>query len=153
MSHMTLEIAAKDIRDEFDFLDDWEDRYAHIIDLGKANPQLAETEMTEETRVRGCTSNVWILTAIDDEGRMHIRAMSDAMIVSGLIALLVRLFSGARVQDILDFDAEALLGTIGVTGALTAQRSNGLASMLVRIRSDAQRATASSQPADGTAKS
>ncbi len=138
MSDMMPEAAAQEIREEFAFLDDWEDRYAHIIDLGKANPALPEEEITEANRVQGCVSQVWIVTEQDDTGVMHIRAMSDAMIVSGLIAILIRIFSGSNTEDILDFDAEAFLQEIGVSGALTAQRSNGLTSMLARIRRDAE---------------
>lgn len=134
---MTIQERASDIRDEFDFLDDWEARYAHIIDLGKSNPPLAPHERTEESRVRGCASQVWLVSETDDADRLIVRAESDAMIVSGLIALLIRLFSGATRDEILNFDAAGLLEEIGVSGALTAQRSNGLASMLARIRSDA----------------
>ena len=134
---MTIEKRASDIRDEFDFLDDWEARYAHIIDLGKSNPPLEAHERTEETRVRGCASQVWLVSEPGEADRLSIRAESDAMIVSGLIALLIRLFSDATRDEILSFDAAGLLEEIGVSGALTAQRSNGLASMLARIRSDA----------------
>lgn len=136
---MTIETKAADIREEFSWLEDWEARYAHLIDLGKANPPLADAERTEETRVRGCASQVWMVTDLAD-GRMQVRAESDAMIISGLIALLMRLFSGEAPKDILGFDANALLEEIGVSGALTAQRSNGLASMLARVRRDAEAA-------------
>lgn len=132
----TIDDIAGEIRDEFAFLDDWESRYAHIIDLGKGNPPLAEAERNEATRVRGCASQVW-LVADDVPGqpdRIAFRAESDAMIVSGLIALLIRLFSGQPASDILGFDAKAYFDEIGVSGALSAQRSNGLASMLQRIR-------------------
>tara|TARA_R110000787_G_scaffold90808_8_gene191557 strand:+ start:1008 stop:1427 length:420 start_codon:yes stop_codon:yes gene_type:complete len=138
---MSIETAAADIREEFSWLEDWEARYAHIIDLGKANPPLSGEEKTEETRVRGCASQVWMVTHVDD-GHLIVRAESDAMIVSGLIGLLVRLYSGASLSEIEAFDAKALLDDIGVTGALTAQRSNGLASMLERIRRDAHQALA-----------
>ncbi|GGB56194.1 MULTISPECIES: SufE family protein [Henriciella] len=131
---MSVESRAQDIRDEFDFLDDWETRYAHIIDLGKANPPLEPHERTEDTRVRGCASQVWMVLNETANDEIEIRAESDAMIVSGLIALLIRLFSGAHRDDILAFDTPAFLDEIGVTGALSAQRSNGLASMLARIR-------------------
>ena len=87
--------------------------------------------------MRGCASQVWMVTDVAD-GRLDVRAESDAIIVSGLIALLTRLYSGEPVGDILKFDVKSLLDEIGVTGALTAQRSNGLASMLTRIRTDAQ---------------
>lgn len=138
---MSMQDAAAEIREEFSWLEDWEARYAHIIDLGKNNPPLNADERTEETRVRGCASQVWMVTAID-EGRLALRAESDAMIVSGLIALLVRLYSGAKLEEAAEFDAEALLDEIGVKGALTAQRSNGLASMLARIRRDTAAALA-----------
>jgi sulfur transfer protein SufE len=90
-----------------------------------------------ETRVRGCASQVWMVTNLEDQ-RLTVRAESDAIIVSGLIALLTRLYSGEPAADILGFDARRLLDDIGVTGALTAQRSNGLASMLARIEGDAR---------------
>lgn len=134
---MTITERAAEIEDEFAFLDDWEDRYAHIIDLGKSNPALEPAERTEETKVRGCASQVWMVITPQDEERLEIRAESDAMIVSGLIALLVRLFSGAQRAEITEFDANAFLDKIGVTGALSAQRSNGLASMLTRIKQTA----------------
>ena len=134
---MTVQNRANEIAGEFDFLDDWETRYAHIIDLGKANPSLAPEERTEQTRVRGCASQVWMILDEDEQGHLTIRAESDAMIVSGLIAVLIRLFSGAPREDIIAFDAPAFLEEIGVTGALSAQRSNGLNAMLERIRSAA----------------
>ena len=137
MAVMSVEDRARDIKDEFEFLDDWETRYAHIIDLGKSNPPLAEDERSEETRVRGCASQVWMVLEEEEDDRLSLRAESDAMIVSGLIALLTRLFSGAHKDEILAFDAPAFLEEIGVTGALSAQRSNGLAAMLERIRTAA----------------
>ncbi len=133
MRRMTLNDRAAEIADEFDFLDDWEDRYAHIIDLGKANPPLEDTERTEETKVRGCASQVWMVISEQDD-HLKIRAESDAMIVSGLISILIRLFSGTSRAEIRAFDADAFLEKIGVKGALSAQRSNGLASMLARIK-------------------
>ena len=135
MPTMTIADRAAEIEDEFGFLDDWEDRYAHIIDLGKANPPLDATERSEGTKVRGCASQVWIVLTPQEEDRVEIRAESDAMIVSGLISLLIRLYSGATRDEIRGFDADAFLTNIGVKGALSAQRSNGLASMLARIQS------------------
>ena len=134
---MTIIDRAAEIADEFEFLDDWEDRYAHIIDLGKANPALAPEERTETTKVRGCASQVWMVITPNEDNRLSTRAESDAMIVSGLISLLIRLFSGASREEILKFDADAFLTKIGVKGALSAQRSNGLASMLARIKDTA----------------
>jgi len=138
MPVMTLTERATEISDEFDFLDDWEDRYAHIIDLGKANPALTAEERTEDTKVRGCASQVWMVLSPEPGDRLSIRAESDAMIVSGLISILIRLFSGATKDEIRGFDADAFLTQIGVKGALSAQRSNGLASMLARIQETAK---------------
>ncbi|MEL6324005.1 MAG: SufE family protein [Pseudomonadota bacterium] len=135
---MTIETTANDLKDDFAFLDDWEARYAHIIDLGKANPPLNASERSEETRVRGCASQVWLVSEAQSDGTLTIRAESDAMIVSGLIALLTQLYSGRTPEEILTFDADAFLTDVGVKGALTAQRSNGLASMIARIRADAE---------------
>ncbi len=137
MDSMSIETKAAEIREEFSWLEDWEARYAHLIDLGKGNPPLAPHERNEETKVRGCASQVWMVTDVEG-GRLSVRAESDAIIVSGLIALLTRLYSGEPPADIIGFDVKALLDEIGVSGALTAQRSNGLASMLARIQSDAR---------------
>ena len=137
MPGMTIDERAIEIEDEFSFLDDWEDRYAHIIDLGKANPSLTPEERVEETKVRGCASQVWMVLTPTEKDRIEVRAESDAMIVSGLISILIRLFSGATRSEIKAFDADAFLTKIGVKGALSAQRSNGLASMLARIQSAA----------------
>lgn len=135
---MMITERATEIAEEFDFLEDWEDRYAHIIDLGKANPPLQVEERTEHSKVRGCASQVWMVLTPDAEDRLNIRAESDAMIVSGLISILIRLFSGASKAEIRSFDADAFLTQIGVKGALSAQRSNGLASMLARIQETAR---------------
>ncbi len=131
---MNLHQRATDLEEEFSFLDDWEDRYAHIIDMGKAIAPLAEYERNEQTRVRGCASQVWMVIETGATEQLIIRAESDAMIVSGLIAILIRLLSGASGAEITDFDVKAFLERIGVSGTLSAQRSNGLASMLQRIK-------------------
>lgn len=134
---MTVTETADAIAQDFAYLDDWEMRYAHLIDLGKNNPPLTPDERTEDNKVRGCASQVWMVIDTVDQTRLAIRAESDALIVSGLISLLTRLFSNATAEDILAFDANAYLEQIGVTGALSAQRSNGLAAMLRRIRETA----------------
>jgi cysteine desulfuration protein SufE len=141
---MTVNERATEIEEEFDFLDDWEVRYAHIIDLGKTNPPLADDERNEQTKVRGCASQVWMVITPDQNDTLNIRAESDAMIVSGLVALLTRLFSGANREEIASFDTGGFFDRIGVTGTLSAQRSNGLASMLQRIKQTA------SQPAQAS---
>ena len=131
---MSLVERAANIEADFEFLDDWEDRYAHIIDLGKANPPLQPGERTEDTKVRGCASQVWMVLTDGDQNSVKVRAESDAMIVSGLISILTTLYSGAQRSEIRAFDADAFLTKIGVKGALSAQRSNGLAAMLARIQ-------------------
>ncbi|MEL6662220.1 MAG: SufE family protein [Pseudomonadota bacterium] len=134
---MAIADTARELREEFDFLDEWEARYEHIIDLGKSNPDLLPEERNETSRVRGCASQVWLVTKLEKDGTMTIRAESDAVLVSGLIAILTRLFSGQTPEEIENFDAKALFKDIGVSDTLTAQRSNGLASMLSRIKADA----------------
>lgn len=137
---MSVIARAEDLRHEFQFLDDWEARYEHIIDLGKANPDLHPDERNDQTRVRGCASQVWLVTHLEKDGTLTIRAESDAVLVSGLIAVLIRLYSGQTPAEIVDYDAKTLFKEIGISDTLTAQRSNGLAAMLARIRSDAQAA-------------
>jgi cysteine desulfuration protein SufE len=132
-----IDARADALREDFAWLDDWEARYQHVIDLGKANPPLAPHERNEETRVRGCASQVWLVTARCAD-HLHVRAESDAVIVSGLIAILVRLFDGAPAAAIAVFDTEGFFEEIGVTGALTQQRANGLAAMIARVRNEAR---------------
>lgn len=136
---MSLHQTANELREEFAFLDDWEERYSHIIDMGRANPALAPEERTDDTRVRGCASQVWLVSEATRDGRLHFRAESDAILVSGLIAILIRLFSGQKVDEIAAFDAHSFFKQIGVADTLTAQRSNGLAAMLARIQDEACR--------------
>lgn len=131
---MNIETRASEIRDEFAFLSDWEERYGHLIDLGKALTPLEPHERNEANRVRGCASQVWLVSDPASDDHLHLRAESDAMIVSGLIALLLRLYDNAPRSEARNFDAKAFLDGIGVSEALSAQRANGLASMLARIR-------------------
>jgi cysteine desulfuration protein SufE len=122
--------------DEFSMLDDWEDRYRHVIALGDAMARLPAEDQVEANRVRGCTSQVW-LTATptsDSPRRFIIAADSDAHIVRGLAAILVRIYSGRTAEEILALDAEAVLAKLGLDSHLSPQRSNGLRSMVERIR-------------------
>ena len=136
---MTLNEHAADIKDTFAFLDDWETRYEHIIDLGKSLAPLSEADKAEIYRVPGCASQVWIVPEdCPSEGLVCFRAQSDAILVSGLIALLHTLFNGQPARDILAFDAPAFFTEIGLNEALSAQRANGLRSMLGRIQGMAQ---------------
>ena len=128
------------LSEEFSLLDDWEERYRHIIELGRALEPLSPSEHTDANKVRGCASQVWLVTEPGPSGTLHFRGDSDAHIVRGLIAILLRLYSDRRPADILAFDARAAYERLGLGGALTAQRSNGLFSMVERIRRDAQEA-------------
>ena len=125
---------------EFALLDDWEDRYRYIIDLGRELEPLAEAEHDEANKVRGCASQVWLATGPGPDGTLHFRGDSDAHIVRGLIAILLRLYSDRRPEAVLGFDAKGAYDRLGLGGALTAQRSNGLFSMVERIRRDAEAA-------------
>ena len=139
---MTLSAAADEIRDEFAFLDDWEARFQHIIDMGKALEPMPAEELVDANKVRGCSSQVWLVSEKTPDGRLAFRGASDAMIVSGLVGILLRLYSNRTPEDILAFDAEGFFRDIGVADALTPQRSNGLKSMLARIKAEAQAASA-----------
>lgn len=128
--------AFEEIADTFDFLDDWEDRYRHVIDLGKAMPPLEEALKVPATKVQGCASQVWLVPEISD-GIFHFRGDSDAMIVRGLVAILGALFNGVPVDEVARIDARAELGRLGLNDHLSAQRSNGLRSMVARIQETA----------------
>ena len=130
------------LADEFALFDDWEERYRHIIDLGRELEPLDEAEHADANKVRGCASQVWLVTEPGKDGTLHFRGDSDAHIVRGLIAILLRLYSDRRPADVLRFDANAAYERLGLAGALTAQRSNGLFSMVSRIRRDAEAADA-----------
>lgn len=129
--------AFEEIAETFEFLDDWEDRYRHVIDMGKAMEPLDPAFRVPATKVDGCASQVWILPQIEGQGPdavFHFQGASDAMIVSGLIAILGALYNGLAVRDVLDVDAPAELGRLGLNDHLSAQRSNGVRAMVDRIR-------------------
>ena len=129
--------AFQDIADNLDLLDDWEDRYRYIIELGQALPPLTETERNAANRVHGCVSQVWLVTEPQD-GQINYRGESDAMIVRGLVAMLIALYSGRSAREIADTDAIAVFDALGLREHLSTQRSNGLIAMVNRIRSDAR---------------
>ena len=133
------------IIDDFDYLDDWEDRYRYVIELGKTLDPLTEGERTDANKVRGCASQVWLVRRAgdSDDPVLHFRGDSDAHIVRGLIAILLALYSGKTASVIRDIDAEGEFRKIGLRDHLTAQRSNGLSSMINRIRNDAEDVLAS----------
>ena len=137
--------AFEDIADAFEFLDDWEDRYRHVIDLGKAMPALEDGLRVDATKVDGCASQVWLVPEIEGEGSaatFQFRGESDAMIVRGLIAILLSLYNGLSVPEVLRVDAQAELARLGLNDHLSAQRSNGLRAMIQRIRDLARAANA-----------
>ena len=126
-----------EIVETFAFLDQWEDRYRYIIDLGKAMPQLSDALRVPATKVEGCASQVWIVPRVDGQGedaRFYFDGDSDAMIVKGLIAILKTYYGGRKVSELADLDAIAAMAKLGLDQHLSSQRSNGLRSMIARIR-------------------
>ena len=123
----------EDIADTFEFLDDWEDRYRHVIELGKAMPDLDDALKVPATKVQGCASQVWLVPVVKD-GQFRFDGDSDALIVRGLVAILQALYNDVPVADVLKIDAAAEMGRLGLNDHLSAQRSNGLRSMIERIR-------------------
>lgn len=129
--------AFEDIADNLSLLDDWEDRYRYLIELGQMLPGLAESEKTAEAKVSGCVSQVWLVVDNPDtENRLHFRGDSDAMIVRGLVAVLISLYSGKTAKEVADTDAIATLDGLNLREHLTAQRSNGLVAMVRRMREE-----------------
>lgn len=122
--------------DEFDLLGDWEQRYRYLIDMGKALPPFPEDARDDAHRVKGCVSQVWLVTRRDGD-RLVFEADSDAHIVRGLAALLIRLYSGRTADEIRSVDARDVLARIGLAEHLSPQRSNGLNSMIARIQGEA----------------
>lgn len=136
MTATQIQSEIDDIVEEFDLLGDWEERYRYLIDMGKALPDMPAQERTDLNKVKGCVSQVWLVTERDGD-TLRFRADSDAHIVRGLAALLLRLYSGRTADEILSVDAREVLQTIGLSEHLSPQRSNGLASMIGRIRAAA----------------
>ncbi|TQS72930.1 SufE family protein [Rhodobacteraceae bacterium] len=129
--------AFDEIAETFEFLDDWEDRYRHVIELGRELPAMDDALKVPATKVEGCASQVWLLPRIEGSGpeaQFDFEGESDAMIVQGLIAILHALYSGLNVRDVLKVDAGTELGRLGLNDHLSAQRSNGLRAMIERIQ-------------------
>ena len=136
---MTEPQAFQDIAENLSFLDDWEDRYRYLIELGQALPRLTDAEKSPENKVHGCVSQVWLAAEsekLGDDVVLRYRGESDAMIVQGLVAILLALYSGRPARDIAATDAIAIFDTLGLREHLTAQRSNGLVAMVNRIRAE-----------------
>lgn len=139
---MTNLPAFDEISDNLGFLDDWEDRYRYLIELGQMLPPMPNAEKTPQSKVSGCVSQVWVAVDEDDtDGNriLRFRGDSDAMIVKGLVAVLIALYSGRSAKDIAETDAIPLLDGLGLREHLTSQRSNGLVAMVERMRAEARR--------------
>ena len=125
--------AFEELVEDFEFVDDWEDRYRVVIEMGKDMPYLDEALRVPATKVDGCASQVWLHPEVK-EGLFTFAGASDALIVSGLIAVLHRLYDGLPIKDVPAVDAKLELGRLGLTEHLSSQRSNGLNAMITRIR-------------------
>jgi cysteine desulfuration protein SufE len=145
------ETSIDELVENFSFLDDWEDRYRYVIELGKSLPGLTEAEHSDANKVRGCASQVWFVSKVvrNGETRLTFRGDSDAHIVRGLIAILLAIYSGRTAREVIDMDVEAIFSQFGLREHLTSQRSNGLSSMVARIRADAAAALAGAQAMSG----
>ena len=143
MGHTTafgMTMSIDEIIENFEFMDDWEDRYRYVIELGRELEPLQTEDYTEDHKVRGCVSQVWLVTEQERDGGgpvLKFRGDSDAHIVRGLIAILIALYSGKKADEITQLDAEEVFDQIGLRDHLTPQRSNGLASMVKRVKEDA----------------
>lgn len=137
-------MAIDEIIDNFELLDQWDDRYRYVIELGRTLAPLADEAHSEVNKVRGCASQVWLITHVKPDGAagptLSFEGDSDAHIVRGLIAILFALYSGKRANEILAIDPEAVFTRLGLRENLTPQRSNGLRAMVERIRSEAKAA-------------
>jgi cysteine desulfuration protein SufE len=132
-----------EIRETFAFFDSWEDKYRFVIDLGKDLPDLDAAAKIEDNLVRGCQSQVWLVSRVDpDSGRMRLSLDSDAHIVRGLIAIVLAAYDGRTPEEILQFDIEGLFEELDLLGHLSATRGNGLRAMVQTIRAQAEAASA-----------
>ena len=140
-----LDTTIEELIENFEFLGDWEERFAYLIELGKKLPQLDETEMADEHRVHGCQASVWLRMLPQTNGTFDIHADSDAFIVKGLIAVLLMIHNGKTAAQILEDDGTAIFARLGLDRHLSPTRRNGLHSMVSRIKALAAASVA--QPA------
>lgn len=133
-----------EIIDGFEMLDDWDDRYRFLIELGRELEAVADDEHNPSTKVEGCVSQVWLVTTTSSESpaRLSFRGDSDAHLVKGLVAIMIALYSGRTAQEIAATDAQPLLDRLGLGTHLTPQRSNGVRAMVNRIQTEARKALA-----------
>ena len=138
-----MPMTVEELIENFSFIEDWEERYRYVIELGRELEPLTEEEMNDANKVQGCVSQVWLKTeqsGDSDNPVLTFKGDSDAHIVKGLVAIALATFSGKPAKEILTIDAEAVFDQIGLRDHLTPQRSNGLSAMIGRIKSDAQTA-------------
>lgn len=133
---MIEDLSIDDVIETFSLFDDWEDKYRYVIELGRMLPEFPEDAKTDANKVRGCTSQVWILPRLSDETppRFYFDGDSDAHIVKGLVAITMLIYSGKTPKEAMEIDARAILDQIGLSAHLSPSRSNGLFSMVTRIR-------------------
>lgn len=142
---MTQPQPFQEIADNLTFLDDWEDRLNYLIELGQALPPMPDAEKTDDNKVRGCASNVWLVSNAEPAGSQPVltfRGQSDAIITKGLVAVLIALYSGRPASEIAETDAVEWFRKLGLSDHLGMQRSNGLVAMVNRIRNEARAALA-----------
>lgn len=125
--------AIQEIEDTFEFLGDWEERFTYLIDLGKKLPEMPEADRVEANRVHGCQATVWLKADLDDDNRLSLRAVSDAHIVNGLIAIMLSLYDGTTPAEARAIDAKAVVDRLGLSEHLSPTRRNGLWAMIERI--------------------
>jgi cysteine desulfuration protein SufE len=125
------------LREDFSYLEDWEDRYKHVIDLGRSLPAMPDALKSPATKVNGCASQVWIYSTPTPDAKLTLQGDSDALIVKGLIAIAFMIYAPLTRDEIINLDAVPLFAELGLKEHLTPQRSNGLASMVARIKADA----------------
>ena len=136
-----MSLSIDEIIENFSFIDDWEERYRYVIELGRELDPMPEDAMTEANKVQGCVSQVWLTSKTTGDAAdpvLSFEGDSDAHIVKGLVAIALATYSGKTAREILDIDAEAVFNQIGLREHLTPQRSNGLSAMISRIKADAQ---------------
>lgn len=145
---MTTQTTAEldEILSDFELIEDWDERYRYLIELGRGLRPLPDAARTEENRVKGCASQVWLQTVPLPDGRLDFVGDSDAHIVRGLVRLTLAIYAGRVPADILATDAAAIYERLGLSQHLTPQRSNGVRAMVERIRSDARRHLATPDP-------
>lgn len=127
-----INLRIEQIKSDLEFMTDWEEKFTYIIDIGRNLEKLSSDEMNDENKVRGCVSQVWLISEFLD-GKLYFRGASDSTLVQGLVAVLINIYSGLTPSEIIEYPPEKALETLGLKEAVTPNRANGLKSMAVRI--------------------